>query len=109
MVEIRSVPSLSATTVSLCEPWAFVPAVPEAALQGKDAFTAWAQHPDTQHCFYNGSEGVNPKIRCNKQNPIRRLHALIADYDIPINDEMAEGGLRNCPADMRPSWLSTTL
>ncbi len=75
----------------------------------KDAFGKWRSTPSTEHLVFTASEGVNPGIRCSKQNPLRKLHGLVSDFDAKITDAMCAGLLDRAPADLRPAWLSRTM
>jgi hypothetical protein len=82
--------------------------VPEG-LGKKDDYLKWRGLESTTHLLFTGAEGVNADIRCNaKTNPIRRLHAIIADYDSNITEAMDESVLLNAPAGLRPNWLTKT-
>lgn len=107
MIQLRAIPNQKTVVTFECEPWSFVPTIPEEALKDKATFAKWSNALDTEYAFFTASEGVNPALRCNKQNPIRRLHGIIGDYDIPISESM-EDGLVNAPPDMRPTWISTS-
>lgn len=93
--------------VSPCEPWNYVSTQP--AFGSKPEWLVWRGRPDTEHLLFTPAEGLNPALRCDaKTNPIRRLHALVADYDSLITPAMDEAVLQNAPSDLRPNWISHT-
>ncbi len=90
--------------VAPCEPWKFVPNIPEGVSENKQKYVTWRAKPDTEHLVFTASEGLNPGHRCSKDNPIRRLHGLIADYEGDLYDEKILERLK----DYRPTWESRT-
>lgn len=98
----------TAQQVFECRPFEFVPSIPESALASKRAFTEWRNHPATEHLVYSLSEPLNPAIRVSKNNPLRKLHGICADFDAHITDENCRTVLDRCPVDLRPTWLSRT-
>lgn len=97
----------SATLVAPCVPWAFTPNVP--TFDAKGDYIKWRGRESTDHLLFTSAEGSNADLRPNKKtNPVRRLHALIADYDADITDAMEEAVVLNAPADLHPNWISTT-
>jgi Family of unknown function (DUF5906) len=104
---LRGVKNDCATIAELCAPWSFVPDVPSFA--DKDVYLKWRNKESTEHLLYSGVECQNVDLRANKKtNPVRRLLALVADYDADITEAMDDAVMRNAPADLRPSWISTT-
>ena len=71
----------NATATFRIEPWNFVSRVPDEIRKDKNARTRWANAFDTRHCFYSGFEGLNPALRVNKDNPVAKMLAIVADYD----------------------------
>jgi hypothetical protein len=93
MRELYSLPRNNASVTFRVAPWDFMPREPiPDGIKGeanKNARTAWACKPSTEHCFYSGFEGLNPGLRIGKDNPVVKMHALIADYDrvdTPLED-----------------------
>ena len=79
-------------------------------LNSKAEFRAWSSKPDTDHCFYSICEGTNASTRVNEDNPVNRLHGLVADYDVPPEDwdkidELIKTRAVDCPV---PTWRSRT-
>lgn len=106
-VKLFGIKNDSATLVAPCEPWNFTPSVPE--FEKKGDYIKWRGSESTDHLLFTGAEGTNVDLRPNKKtNPIRRLHALIADYDSEITDAMEAAVELNAPADLRPTWISKT-
>lgn len=106
-VILRGAVNTVATQVYPCEPWNFEPSIPPEVLASKIEFAKWRSQPSSEHLVYTAYEGVNPNIRVNnKTNPVRKMHAIVMDYDALITDTERQTILDRCPADMRPNWLS---
>ncbi len=88
------------------KPWEYTPTIPKNLLNDKAKFLKWRGDEETQHMLFLGSEGVVPTVRPNNEtNPVRRLVAIIADYDAKIGPEM-EKTLDKAP--VVPNWISET-
>jgi uncharacterized protein DUF5906 len=74
----------------------------------KKSFRAWCANKETKHCFYTAAEGLIPSLRVTKENPAVKLHGLVLDYDCEIDDEMEKSIAKISPADLAPTWVSTT-
>jgi hypothetical protein len=74
----------------------------------KESFRAWCVNKETKHCFYTAAEGLIPSLRVTKENPAVKLHGLVIDYDNEIDDEMEKNIAKISPADLSPTWISTT-
>lgn len=105
-VTLRGLPNNSATKVTPCEPWTFVSKAPPEVMESKQLFSQWRLLPSSEHLVYSGTEGVNAGMRASKQNPIRKLHAIIADFDSNLTDETCATVLERCVIDLRPTWIS---
>lgn len=101
--------NLLKTSVAEVIPWEFTPEtpVPEKARKDKAARQAWYVNPSTTHQFYCGVEAANPNVRVGKDNPPHRLHAIAADYDLPIPDATVRSVLASWR--IKPSYLEHTL
>jgi hypothetical protein len=94
----------------MVEPWGFEANVPEEVRADKGARTRWANAYDTKHCFYSGFEGVNVKLRINKDNPIEKMLALVVDYDRPSMEfGHAVDAVLSHKIQYRPNYISQTL
>lgn len=102
---------LGAAAVEM-EPWNYVPAVPQEAKENKVAFDKWAKDKSTSHCFYYGYECENPVHRPGRDNPVRNLRAIIADYDVvgskSITDEEIESVKGALPQHLWPTFSHKT-
>lgn len=74
----------------------------------KAAMLEWAHAAETEHCFYNFSEPNDPAIRCTKENPVKFLHGLVADFDTVIERPMLLKALGKMPVDFPAAWASET-
>src|SRR5262245_7225261 len=106
---LRGIKNEQAKGAPVCEPWNYQADIPPDQSGTKESFRDWLNDSSTEHLLFFGAEGLNPEIRPNKKvNSIRRLHALIADYDCKITEPMTEGVLTNASSDLQPTWISTT-
>ena len=81
--------------MTVCTPWSFTPAISAEARRDKPAFRAWGAETTTKHLFYSASEGINAELRVNKTtNPLKKLSALIADYDGSITSSVIDEQLK---------------
>lgn len=101
--------NLLRTSVSAVVPWEFTPAspIPDRVRNGKAERQAWYSNPTTSHQFYSGVEGVNPGVRVGKDNPPQRLHAIAADYDLPLPRDTVLAAVASWK--IKPSYLERTL
>lgn len=74
----------------------------------KKSFRAWCANKETNHCFYTAAEAVIPSLRVTKENSAVKLHGIILDYDSEIDDEIEKTISKISPADLTPTWISTT-
>lgn len=115
MIKLPALGRNCGTTTFMVEPWEFTPAVPvpDNVRTDKNIRTKWANAHDTDHCFFCGFEGINGGLRVskNKDNPVTKMLAMVADYDRPSMDydqAIAEVlGYSKLP--FRPNYISQTL
>lgn len=90
-------------------PWDYQPQtpVPERVRSNKAERQSWYSAPATQHQFYSGVEGANPNVRIGSDNPPHRLHAICADFDLPLPKETVLGVI--AAWKVKPSYLEKTL
>jgi|SRR5579859_438884 len=102
-------PNLVTQSVVPGLPWEFqvTEQITEQIRKDKHERQNFYQNPATRHCFYSGLEGVNAGVRCGKDNPVRAVHAIVADYDIPIPDARIDEALESMP--VKASWVETSL
>lgn len=83
---LRGCPNQGSPEMNVCEPW-----------------------NDAGPLYFTGSEGLSPNLRVNsKINPLKRIHALIADFDSPIEfQETSMLAARAGDAPL-PNWYSRT-
>lgn len=85
--------NLVSPAVVECKPWEFKPTMeltPQIRAVKEDR-QAFYQSQTTKHNFYTGIEAANPNARVSKENPPRRIWTLVADYDLPVdNNRLAE-------------------
>jgi hypothetical protein len=105
---LRGAMNTTAKQVAPCEPWNFVIKAPAEVMTDKNRFSAWRSKPTSEHLVFTASEGLNAGLRCNKTNPLRRLHGIIADFDALVTDNELATLFDRCPADLRPTWVSRT-
>ncbi len=96
-------PNLLASEVTWLEPWDFAER-PHHKFPDKDAYKAYIRKESTQSCLFSGVSGMLPSERISRTNPPTRLHAIVADYDTPL-DEKKRALLLNKIA-VKPSYIS---
>lgn len=99
----------SSTVVPSPTPWTFKNSAPYDELD-KVQFQKWSLRTDIQHSFLSGVEGLVPSLRVseNKDNPPRKIHAFIADYDGIPPDDPLDLIKRKSKANNPPTWLITS-
>lgn len=98
-----------ATLTKPCEPWLFQANTPPELIGDKPKWLVWRALPSTEHLLYTPGVGINPNIRANsKTNVIRKLSALVADYDSLVSEVIEDHALKNMRSDLKPTWMSTT-
>ena len=110
-----SLSNLSGAAVEILEkPWEFEPKgrVPyPTSTHTKDEFTAWCQHPTTEHAFLSAFEGMSSLVRVSDGsdgNHVFQMHGVIADYDSKAPDALREHIMNSPPSAFLPQWLVTT-
>lgn len=105
-----SIPNLSSQVArEMPDPAAFKPNY-GAPYSDKRAFLKWSQELGTEHSFVSLNEGMSPIVRVHsKDNPLFRMHGLIADYDAPLPDDVVAKLLAKPQSDFKPSWLVRTI
>lgn len=88
------------------EPWSYVNTAPKF-IDKKEA-SLWNAKETTDHCFYNGFEGVLPNQRINADNPAKTLYALVGDYDFPSSSTEWDQIYAESPEDFKPYAMSNT-
>ena len=75
----------------------------------KKAMLAFAHDEATDHCFYHLSEPRDTTRRLNvKDNPVVKLHGVVADYDSKISPALMTEALGKVSADFPLAYYSKT-
>lgn len=108
---LPSVENLKEKAVKVSAPWEFSPLaenLPSVEIRNnKQARQDWYRNSATRWNFYTGLEGHSPASRPSKENPPRLIKAVVADYDLKIDDasiNAAVGKMR-----LKPSWVERSL
>jgi hypothetical protein len=97
-------------------PWDFKPAspIPETVRTDKKLRDVWIENPTTEHHVYTFFEGINNRYRITapnadgEGNPVRAMHALVADYD--HHNTSKEEVMRKIErTSWKPNWVERTL
>lgn len=107
---IFSTPNLTERSmVSTVLPWEFAPSETLTAQLRKDKVERqlWYKSAHVKHNFYSGIEAANPNARVSKENPPRLIHALVADFDLPIPEARVNEGIK--AMKIAPSWVERSL
>ena len=57
--------------------------------KSKAKFREWCADIKTDHVFYSMCSGDNPALRISNDNPINSVSGVVADYDAPVDWDMA--------------------
>lgn len=113
-MQLPSIPNLASTSVSWVCPWTFpgnsIPADVKGKA-GKRQRSAWIEDPSTAHNCYLGWEGFDSATRISSRsdgNQPYKLHALIADYDAPVEDSELLKGCERL-GEFLPAYFERTL
>lgn len=92
------------------EPWDFKPTenITKQIREDGESRQEWYQTQSTRHHFYTGIEAENPNQRPSKKdNPPRRIHAIVADIDSKIPEPLMEKTIKGLP--FSPDWIERSL
>ena len=77
--------------------------------KSKAEYREWCSDPNTKHVFYSTCEGRAPSKRISGDNPVHKIHGIVADYDAPIDWGMFETKLNSsCAGTVKPTWSTKT-
>lgn len=104
-----SLPNLSAQIVREMEhpeDYRYNGTLPEGT---KADFDRWSHQLTTDHSYLSMMEGMSPHARVNtKDNPVFRMHGVVADYD-QISLEFMLQIIKECPpSEFMPTWFVKT-
>lgn len=99
------------TKQSVCQviPWEFSPTqLPsDAVCKNKSERQLFYRNAATAWQFYSMAEGANPNQRVSKNNAPRRLHGIVADFDVPLPDSRIIEAIASFK--IKPSWFERSL
>lgn len=112
-MQLPSIPNLASSSVEWVCPWTFNGVVPPEVKgkRGKAERNKWIEDIATQHNCYLGWEGFDSATRISSRadgNQPYKLHALIADYDAPVDDEELLKGCERM-GEFLPAYFERTL
>jgi hypothetical protein len=77
--------------------------------KSKADYREWCSKATTDHVFYSCVEGRAPSKRVSNDNPVHKIHGVVADYDSPIEWVSFEDKLEKaCFSSPAPTWASRT-
>ena len=77
--------------------------------KNKADYREWCSNNNTDHVFYSCVEGRAPSKRVSNDNPVHKIHGVVADYDSPIDWKSFRNKLANaCVGIPFPTWASRT-
>jgi len=77
--------------------------------KNKADYREWCSNNTTDHVFYACVEGRAPSKRISNDNPVHKIHGVVADYDSPIDWVSFESKLEKvCLSSPLPTWSSRT-
>ena len=74
----------------------------------KAKYREWCADNDTDHVFYSMVEGDNPNLRVQGDNPPNFVFGVVADYDAPVDWDLAMKIIKTQCKDHLPTWMSKT-
>jgi hypothetical protein len=74
--------------------------------KNKVEFLTWCGQKDTNYAFFSLCEGDSPNLRVTKENPIFKVHGIVADYDASHDPEKTEEMIAMACKEYRPTWIS---
>ena len=77
--------------------------------KNKADYREWCSNSNTDHVFYSCVEGRAPSKRVSNDNPVHKIHGVVADYDAPVDWKSFQNKLANaCASIPTPTWASRT-
>ena len=74
----------------------------------KGEFSKWSEDQSTDHVFFSLAMPKNPKIRASKDNEVRQLRGLVADYDAPQTRDSIIAAAKRSKVDFPVAYASST-
>lgn len=110
---LPSLSNLVSTNVEYVCPWTFRGDIQEAVRgkANKSKRSAWIENPETEHNVYSGWEGFDRGLRISAArdgNAPFKLHALVGDYDAPLEEEELLKGCERL-GEFLPAYFERTL
>lgn len=96
---------ISHTVTPVAAPWDVKVDVPASAMASLEAYTAWRASPSTKAMLISGYEGLDAGARVSTTggNRALKVHAFIADYDVPVSAEVEDSLLDARFSDYLPT------
>lgn len=108
MSKFFAVKNLTEKSLTSSEPWAFAGSRPtDKICLDKFERQNWYRTKSTDWNFYTGIEPANPNQRASKDNPVKFIHAFVADYDIKISEERINEAILSNP--IKPCYVERSL
>ena len=104
----RLLPCLSnflVKNVRMSAPWR-EPVRSRDLFNDKDVFKNYLSEPTTHDCLFSGVVGLEAQSRISRENPPARLLALVADYDLSLEEEARTKKLNKLP--ILPNYIATS-
>ena len=76
--------------------------------KSKAKFREWCADIKTDHVFYSMCSGDNPALRISNDNPINSVSGVVADYDAPVDWDMAHNLIHAQCKEYTPTWVTKT-
>ena len=78
--------------------------------KSKAEYRSWCANAKTDHCFYSCAEARSPSKRVSNENPVNKVHGLVADYDagVVVNWSSLKDDLSARFGKMLPTWSTKT-
>lgn len=103
-----ALPNLSSRRTTEIELNGVPEAPPLPQFSTKNQFRDWCGHPSTDHFFLSACQGLDPEVRVTADNPARRLHGVIADFDAPLRPTWQADLIEKTTPELRPRFVART-
>tara|TARA_R100001015_G_C4634224_1_gene200326 strand:+ start:2811 stop:4964 length:2154 start_codon:yes stop_codon:yes gene_type:complete len=81
---------------------------PIPAFKTKAEYRSWCANINTNHVFYSALEGRAPSKRISGENPVNKVHGIVADYDAPVNWNGIDVKIAAMCGNNLPTWRTKT-
>lgn len=74
----------------------------------KKRWSKWCAASETEHYFVSLCEGLNPHHVISRENPVKRVHGFIADFDVDFSEQDGLDPPKNLAEELYPTYVART-